>query len=236
MLLHIFANDDASHAFGPDSPEAQAALEGSDRNVAQMIDAVKAAGIAAQTDIVVVSDHGFLPLGQQLQPNAMFKQDGLLEVNDRGIVTAWQAYFHSAGGSGFVYLNDPDDAAPAGRVRQLLDRLAADPADGVERVWTARELQAAGAAPEATFALTMKPGFYSGNGHATLLTTSASKGGHGFDPARPELHASLIMAGPDVPAHGDLGIIHMTQIGPTLAGWFGVQLSPSADKPLTLPR
>ena len=33
---------------------------------------------------------------------------------------------------------------------------------------------------------------------------TAGKGGHGFDPALPALHASLIMAGPHVTARGDI--------------------------------
>ena len=53
-------------------------------------------------------------------------------------------------------------------------------------------------------------------------------------PTRPELQASLIMAGPDVPNAGSLGTVRMTQIGPTIASWFGLVLSPEADAPLTL--
>ena len=58
-----------------------------------------------------MSDHGFLPLETQLQPNAAFKQAGLLTVNDRGEVTSWRAYFHASGGSGFVYVKDAADRA-----------------------------------------------------------------------------------------------------------------------------
>jgi hypothetical protein len=48
------------------------------------------------------------------------------------------------------------------------------------------------------------------------------------------MKASLVMAGPDVPRVGDLGVVPMTRIAPTLARWFGVQLSPDADAPLDL--
>ena len=230
-LLHIFDNDSASHEFGPDSPEALAALEQSDAHVATMLDAVKSAGIADRTDVVIVSDHGFLPLETQLQPNFVFKRDGLITVDERGAITDWRAYFQASGGAGFVFLKDPDDALRT-RVRGLLDTLAADPANGIEKVWNRDDLAAAGASPDASFALTMKPGFYSGNAHTALLAPTGGKGGHGFDPARPELHASLIMAGPDVTPTGDLGIVRMSQIAPTVARWFGVQLAPEVDKPL----
>ena len=67
-----------------------------------------------------------------------------------------------------------------------------------------------------------------------LLKDGGAKGTHGFSPARPELHASLIMAGPDVPNARSLGTVRMTQIGPTMASWFGLVLSPEANAPLTL--
>ncbi|HEX7086333.1 MAG TPA: ectonucleotide pyrophosphatase/phosphodiesterase [Vicinamibacterales bacterium] len=231
-LLHIFDTDSASHAEGPDSPQALEALERADGHVATMIKAVEDAGLADRTDIVIVSDHGFLPLEKQLHPNAIFKREGLIETNENGTITGWQAYYKGNGGSGFVYLRNRDDEALKRRVRELLDALAADPANGIEKVWDEQDLAQIGATPDAVFALTMKPGFYSGGGHRELLTSLGSRGGHGFDPNRTELHASLIMAGPSVTRKGDLGIVRMSQIAPTIARWFGVQLDPEADAPL----
>jgi predicted AlkP superfamily pyrophosphatase or phosphodiesterase len=234
LLLHIFDSDSDAHTFGPDSPEALAAIERADAEVARVLDAVSQAGLADRTDVVIVSDHGFLPVQKQLQPNFVFKREGLLTTNDRGQVTSWEASFHSSGGSGFVYLKRPDDRALVARVGGLLEQIAADPDNGVEKIWSQAELRQAGAHPDASFGLTMKPGFYTGWAHDALLANTVSKGGHGFDPARPELKASLIMAGPDVPKAGDLGLVPMTRIAPTIARWFDVQLSPEADQPLEL--
>ena len=141
-MLHIFDNDTASHEFGPDSPEALAALERSDTQVATILDAVRTAGLSDRTDIVIVSDHGFVSLRTQLQPNFAFKQDGLIQVNERGVITTWDAYLQSAGGAGFVYLKRPDDAALAARVRRVLDAIVADPANGVDKLWTRAGLAA----------------------------------------------------------------------------------------------
>lgn len=231
LLLHIFESDTAAHTYGPDSPEATAALERADGHIAAMIDAARAAGIAGRTNVVIVSDHGFVPLHDQLQPNALFREEGLVTV-ENGRVTGWDAWFHASGGSGVVYLRDRSNSALAERVSRVLARLASDPANGVERVWTAEDLRRAGANPEASFALSMQPGYYSASGHDTLRKAPPSKGGHGFSPELPALHASLVMAGPDVAKLGDLGIVRMTQIAPTIASWFGVSLSPEADSPL----
>jgi predicted AlkP superfamily pyrophosphatase or phosphodiesterase len=231
-MLHIFDNESASHDHGPDSPQALATLEESDGHVRRVLDALGEAGIRERTDVVIVSDHGFLPLETQVQPNFTFKQAGLITVNDRGVITAWDAYLKTAGGAGFVHLSRPGDAALAAKVKTLLDGLAADPANGIDRIWTRGDLDRVGAAPGATFALTMRPKFYMGAAHTALRQPTAGKGGHGFDPAMPALHASLIVSGPDVAKKGDLGVVRMTQIAPTIAKWFGVRLVESADTPL----
>jgi predicted AlkP superfamily pyrophosphatase or phosphodiesterase len=234
LLLHIFDSDSAAHTFGPDAPEALAAVERADVEVGRVLEAVSQAGLSDQTNVVIVSDHGFLPVQKQLQLNFVFKREGLLTTNERGQVTGWEAAFHSSGGAGFVYLKRPDDRALVSRVAGLLDQLAADPSNGIEKIWSQAELRQAGAHPEASFGLTMKPGFYTGWGRDALLIDTVSKGGHGFDPALPELKATLIMAGPDVPKAGDLGLVSMTRIAPTVAKWFDVQLSPEADRSLEL--
>jgi len=233
-LLHIFETDEAQHTYGPGSPQALEAIEEADRHVEIVARAVADAGIQDSTDIVVVSDHGFLPLQKQLQPNAAFKRDGLLNVDARGKITRWDAYFYGAGGSGFVILSRPDDAALRDRVGALLQRLAADPANGILTVWTRDDLRKMGAEPRASFGIDMRDGFYSSAGHDALVVNAANKGGHGFAPTRPDLRASLVMRGPDVPKVGSLGVVRMTQIGPTIASWFDVALSPHADSPIVL--
>jgi predicted AlkP superfamily pyrophosphatase or phosphodiesterase len=233
LLLHLIELDTAQHANGPGSPEAVDVLARMDGFVSEIVGAVKAAGRLDRTNIAVVSDHGFLALKTMLQPNAAFKQAGLLTVNDRGRVSDWQAYYHGSGGAGFVYVKDSSVTA---RVQKMLEGLKADPANGIRSLWTRKELDAKGAHPGAAFGMDYIDGFYSGEGHDVVLKPSTSKGGHGFDPDRPALHGSFIMTGPDVRARGSIGIVKMTQIAPTFASILGVGLSPAADKPLEMLR
>ena len=118
-LLHIGDTDVAQHRSGPGSPQALAAIEQADARVKLIVDAVGDAGLSDETTIVVASDHGFERLTQQLNPNTIFKQEGLLDVDARGAVTRWHAYFQSSGGTGFVFLRDPKDATLRGRVEKI---------------------------------------------------------------------------------------------------------------------
>ncbi len=111
LLLHLADSDSMSHEHGPDSPEAVAAIEHADLLLGRLLDKVAALHLDASTDVVVVSDHGFLPLTQLVNLNAAFKAEGLLQTSARGSVTSWEAYAHSAGGSGYILLKRPDDPA-----------------------------------------------------------------------------------------------------------------------------
>jgi predicted AlkP superfamily pyrophosphatase or phosphodiesterase len=234
LLLHLTGLDSAQHAAGPGSPRALETLQQMDGFVGQVRDAASRAGIGDRTYVVIVSDHGFAPIERQLQPNTVFKTEGLLRVDERGRVTEWQAYFHAEGGSGFVHLKNPEDRALVQRVSTLLDALKADPGNGIASIWTREDLARRGADPNAAFGIGMKSGFYTGAGHDTVLVPTRNRGGHGFDPDMPELHASFILAGPAARGRGNLGVVRMTQIAPTLAQLLGITLSPGADQPLAL--
>ena len=111
--------------------------------------------------------------------------------------------------------------------------MAADPANGVQAVWTRDDIRQMGGDPRASLAVSMKEGFSTGLPHDALVGKSVDRGAHGFSPANPELRSSLIMAGPHVAGRGSLGLVRMTQIAPTLARWFDVSLAAASDAPLT---
>jgi predicted AlkP superfamily pyrophosphatase or phosphodiesterase len=234
VMVHLVETDSAQHDYGPDSAEALQAHERADGYVGEILGALSDAGLAERTNIAIVSDHGFLPISKQLQLNAAFKDAGLLTVDARGGVTAWEAYAHSSGGSAYIYLKDPNDAALSTRVHELLQKLQADAANGIRHVFTKEELARIGSHPDASFAIDMADGFYTGADTSALLGTPTNKGGHGFDPRRPALHASFIARGPAFERRGSVGLVRMTQIAPTLARVLRVGLAPDTDTALAL--
>jgi predicted AlkP superfamily pyrophosphatase or phosphodiesterase len=235
-MVHLLAVDGAQHDHGPGSPEGVRSVERADAQVARILGTIDEAGLRRGTVVAVVSDHGFLAYDRVLHPNVVLKQEGLLTVNGRGAITDWQAYFHSSGGSGYIFLRNPKDAALRQRVSAVLDRLKAKPEAGVETIWDASALARAGAHPDAAFGIDVRNGWYTGSGHDVLVTrTEGTRGGHGYAPERRELHASLVLNGPGI-GRGKLGIVRMTQIAPTLARLLGIALAPQADQPIDLPR
>ncbi len=213
MTVHLAALDHLQHAAGPFSPEALVTIEQSDAEIGEIEDAAKA--IFSSVILCVVSDHGFARTDHSLNLTAPIAQSGLA------------AYVHGDGGSASVILKDPHDEATLTKVRQLLQRLASDPANGIDRILGPKEIAAMGGWPGAAFWVDMKNNF---SVVATGPQVQARKvgGTHGYLPTHPDLLASFFIAGPGVRKALDLGEIDMRSVAPTLAKALGTTL-PSAD-------
>src|SRR5262249_36543974 len=145
-------------------------------------------------------------------------------------VTDWKAFPWVTGGSAAIVLKDPKDQAVAALVRELLAKLAGDPANGIDRVLEADELHKRGGGPAGAFFVGLKPGWKNGYVLTGPVVESLKKivGTHGALNDLPELRSSFFVVGPGVPAGKKFDLIDMRDIAPTLAGLVGLKL-PSAD-------
>ena len=158
-----------------------------------------------------------------------FRSAGLLEFDENNRVISWQATTWQAGASAAVMLNPTANVSVMTKVRQLLDRLAADPENGISEVLKAEGLHSLGGFPQGAFLIGLKPGYRLGSRTTGPLVITAKAGGmHGYLPQQPEMNASFLIMGMGTPAGHSLGEIDMRAIAPTLAGYLGIAL-PSAD-------
>lgn len=228
LTLHLIALDHVQHVTGPFTPEAMAVLERVDALVGTLRAAAETAAPGG-AHVAIVSDHGFGQTTMQLNLHPEFRRAGLFSVNAQGQVVDWKAMPWASGGAIAVVLKDADDAATRGEVRALLDRLAADPAHGIDRVLDAAGLRARGGFPTAAFVVGLKPDWHAGSSlTGTLVSRAAMAGAHGHLPDLPDLHAAFFVVGPGVPAGRALGVIDMRDIATTLARRLGLSL-PAAE-------
>ncbi len=232
LTLHLLALDHVEHETGPLSRESFAVLERQDTVVGKLRDAADRIA-PGNAYVAIVSDHGFVKIETRFNPFPAFRDAGLITLNGRGAVTDWKAMPWTAGGSAAIVLKDPADRATLAEVRALLDKLAADPANGIDRVLDADALHARGGFPIGSFLIGSKPGWFVGSGYTGGVITKTNRSGtHGHLPDLPELRAAFFVVGPRVPAGRSLGLVDMRDIAPTLAHRLGLSL-PSADgKPL----
>ena len=156
--------------------------------------------------VAIVSDHGFARTDMQLNLFAAFRAAGLFTVGDRGRITDWTAMPWTSGGAAAIVLKQPTEAAAQSQVRLLLEKLAADPANGIDRVLDADGLHRRGGFPPASFLVGLKPGW----------------------------EMAFFLVGPGVPAGRSLGLIDMRDVAPTLASRAGLAL-PGAEGKALLP-
>jgi len=148
-------------------------------------------------------------------------------------VTDWQATPWPNGGSYAIVLHHPEDKALQARVRALLDKLAADPQLGIERIIDAKEIAEQGGNPQASFYVGLKLGYESASSPLSPLVGAPQElGTHGYLRQHPEMNATFLIAGPGIPTGKSLGQIDMRDIAPTLAKLLGVQLPQATGKPL----
>jgi predicted AlkP superfamily pyrophosphatase or phosphodiesterase len=228
LTLHLVSLDHVQHTTGPFSAETMATLERVDAAVGTLR-AVAERLAPGGAFVAVVSDHGFGKTTKQLNLHAEFRRVGLITVGGQGRVTDWKAMPWTAGGAIAIVLKDPADAATTAEVRALLDRLAADPAHGIDRVLDAAALRDRGGFPTAAFLVGLKPDWDAGSSLSGPLVGAPSVAGmHGHLPDLPDLHAAFFVVGPGVPAGRALGVIDMRDIATTMARRLGLAL-PAAE-------
>ena len=232
LTVHLIALDHIEHETQAFSPKAMAVLERLDAVVGKIWEAAEHVA-PGRAFVAVVSDHGFVNYGQQLNLFPAFEKAKLFSLDDRGKISEWRAMPWETGGSAVIVLKDPRNGLTTATVRALLTKLAADPANGIDRVLEGEELHRKGGYPNASFFVGLKPGWRTGSSLTGPVVTSVKAGGtHGGLPDLPDLRAAFFLVGPGVPVDKNLGLIDMRDIAPTLAKAVGLAL-PSADgKPL----
>lgn len=234
MTIHLSSLDEEEHLHGPFSPEADKDLEQLDG----MVGRLRRQELANYPDavIAIVSDHGFANISHSVNLFVPFVQSGLIEAapstNGGMQIKSWKATLWVAGGMAAVMLHDPADTAAAAQVRSILDKLATDPDTGIARVLDREQISKLGGFPDATYLVTLKPGYVIGSATSGELVTDIPPAGtHGFDPiAVPEMRSAFFIAGKGIARGRDVGLIDMRQIAPTLSAILGVSL-PQATQP-----
>ena len=183
IVMYLYQVDEASHAHGPESREADAARNEVDAAIAELLRQLRKAGRLPSTNLVVVSDHGFetVPPGNVIRTTDMAPAGVAEAISDGQVI-------------GFA----PQPGKTAEAERKLLGRH-----DQYE-CWRKAELPARwqyGTHPRVpAIVCQMDPGWdalwpakYDARQQHEAGRT---RGSHGYDPDLPQMRASFIASGP----------------------------------------
>ncbi|WP_420236582.1 alkaline phosphatase family protein [Telmatobacter bradus] len=232
LLLHLLDTDTIQHGSAPYSNPAYVAYAYADACVKRVVDAARAMGILDRTTFFIVSDHGFAPFTQVIEPNAALAQQGLL--HNEGSHRVGSVWAVAEGGAAEMFIRD--ETLRAKLVPQLKTYFSAMP--GIAHVYTNAEARAIGLPAEADsdqapqLYLTAAPGYAFGENTdgpvAHLL--HEPEGQHGALNTMPEMQALFVASGAAIRPGTHLNAILNLQVAPTIAAILGLQL-PEAQEP-----
>lgn len=228
MSAYFASFDESAHQNGVYSKEAAASLEKIDKMLGELIREAERI-TEGHLVVCVVSDHGTLDNTHNISPNILLKQAGLIDTDENGKVTGWRAFSQRAGGTAEVRLADENDKEAAARLKEIMDRLEADPESGILKVADKKEIRTRGGFPDASYVLISEKGYelrddVDGEYCRTTLTQKAQ---HGYNEEFPEMRASFMLAGEGISA-GNVENVRLIDVAPTLAGIMNVEL-PDAE-------
>lgn len=128
-VLWLSEPDYSQHSTGPGSPTALAALESCDQNLARVLEALSQRNLAAQTDVIVVSDHGFSTILENVDVTEVLKKNGFRAARafDSPGPSAGEIMVVGNGGTVFLYVAGHDH----GLIEKVVRLLQAQPFAGV---------------------------------------------------------------------------------------------------------
>jgi len=227
MLFHLLTLDATHHRYGPKNLAAMAAMAFLDGCVAQVVEAVRQAGMRERTTFLVVSDHGFKGYTNEIRATVALDSAGLTNA----------AYVLPEGGTAFLYLNSTNSPAVSRNVIELMKSL-----EGIGDVITpdrfaGLSLPEPGKDPQMfDILLTGKPGYsFSGaRGGAVTAAVPQQEGSHGYLADDPDLDAIFIASGYGVKRGAKLDQVRSIDVAPTIAELLGVPLPNVKGKALPL--
>jgi predicted AlkP superfamily pyrophosphatase or phosphodiesterase len=231
-FVHFLSMDTFGHGYGPNSPEVGWGMELVDRYIGQIFAAYKRVGLYKKTNIMIVSDHGFLKITRRIDGDRILHNANLirnLKKLNRGPVRTV-----GNGHALFIYIYDWK------KRRALRKEIAAlfRPIPGVERVYFPSQFKKVGLphpknnvdAPD--LVILSKP--HSAFSRVSKKRETARGGGygmHGYLPKHPDMWPLFIASGPNIRKLNDpvKGMSNL-HIAPTLAKILGLKFP--ADVPL----
>jgi predicted AlkP superfamily pyrophosphatase or phosphodiesterase len=233
LMVHFVWYDSQAHAFGPASPQALKALESADQAIGKIRDAISR---DPATTLVVLSDHGFVPVEKEAAPLVVFTEHGLFTRGADGSLALRRLGAVSAGGSLAVYWLEEPSSDDRRRLATALDRLRETGA--VQEIVDRQKLEALEADPDAELMIEAAPGFgFSDRWEGPVVSdTSKDRGTHGYLPSHPGMEAMFIAVGREIAPGKNLGRISLRQIAPTLVQIMGLpgDILAAGEKPIAL--
>jgi len=231
IMLHLSYLDHARHAFGGYSNEAKEALKACDERFGRLVEQLKRLELYEETNFAIFGDHGHMPVEQVFNPNVIFRDNGLIELDENGLIKRWDAYCHSAGLSTHVVLADPNNEEIRIKVEKIMESMVADEKLGCEEIIDKKTLKDVwNLEGPIDYAIEGRPGTAFGNRSLPPMIMSTdntdykiSVSSHGHMPTKGPW-PTFFMAGPQVKEGVVVEVGHLVDHAPTWLAILGIEM------------
>lgn len=127
MLVKMCDLDSCRHTYGTHHPKVIDQLRKHDAEFGAIVETLRRKGTLAETNFVILGDHGMTEVQDVLLLNVLLRQAGFIRVDDGGRLVHFDAISHSTGLGAYVELCDPADTGMKEKVRTYLETLKDDP-------------------------------------------------------------------------------------------------------------
>jgi predicted AlkP superfamily pyrophosphatase or phosphodiesterase len=235
-MLWLSDPDKSQHETGVGSPTALEGIESSDKNLGDVIKALKEKGVWEQTDLMLVSDHGFSTINRTPNVSTILRKNGFEAHSKFEDPESGDVLVVGVGGGVLLYVVNHDEAI----IRRLIDFLQTTDFAGVifSRVTAAGTfpLQSVGyteanGAPDIMLSLrwSAETNSHGAPGLMTTMGGTAGKGSHA-SLSRYDMNNTLVAHGPSF-KHGFINDMPSGNIdvAPTILWLLGVPAPSTMD-------
>ena len=235
LLIHYTDVDTNRHSFGYDSKEANDALERHNTRLGEIIKTLKEANIFEETVIVALGDHSALNADNMIRLNSLFREAGLLKVNDKGTIKSYKAVAKSCDGCSYIYLKNKSDMTTYNKVKKILENLKSSNINPIDFILTDKEAEEEGADKNCSFMVEANLNFYfideatgpiieKVNANDIGKSPSRTKATHGYHPKKSDYTTFFMAYGPSIKKGIEIQGGKLINHGPTLAKLLDVNL------------
>ncbi|MBE6052405.1 MAG: alkaline phosphatase family protein [Clostridium sartagoforme] len=241
MLIHYTDVDTNRHYHGYNSKEANEALVRHNERLGEIIQTLKDLNIFEESTIVALGDHSALDGNYIIRLNSLFREAGLLKINEKGVIKSYKAVAKTCDGSSYVYLKDKNDSHTLNKVNEILNNLKNSKESPIDFILTGSEAANEGADPNCSFMVEGNINFYFVDEALGSIIEEIkdeevgkvphrTKATHGYYPKKPNYNTFFIAFGKGIKNGVKIDGGKLINHGPTLAKLLGVNLGNTDGK------
>lgn len=222
LTLHYNDLDELSHATGYMTQADLAQLEYIDQSIGELKKAIELTGTMNSTTWIIVSDHGFVNLTEQLSPGVILAKYNLTTpTGDFDYI----AYMINSGGCSAIYTRPNITSDQLKMVDIAIQEIISTSNNRILKLWTASDLALAGGFSDAYVVLESILGVTFTDNLTGPFLASHGGGGHGWSPFHPEMMGSFIAFGPRIQQNVQLNTVRLVDIAPTIAKLLNIEMT-----------